>query len=342
MASSNDAVVQIGTASASSQSQKLSATDSVTVPPARTRIDGTDGPDIILGNPGDDDIFAKAGDDIIFGTTGNDVIDGGDGFDTVDYSNVTAPITLLTKGTFGAGSDSGQIVSIEKIIGAAGQKNAIDSSKGLGTAFIDVDLSANRLTVNNIPGLPPLAFTVENFVDVVGTANADSIVGDAASNSLTGGGGSDTIRGGGGADTLTGTDSTARGVGELDVLTGGADVDRFVLGDSSGSFYKGQGNSDFAQITDFSSGEQIQLGSQDTYRLQRNAGGFDLFTTTSGTQDLVAQVQFSTTTGTGPLSSKSTSSNALAADPLASVSNTPSDGAFSIASGQTLGIFTGV
>ena len=335
MASSSDISVQIGAPSVLKQAASLTAAP-------RNQIVGTDNPDILLGTAGDDDIFAKAGDDIIFGTTGNDVIDGGTGTDTVDYSDVGAPITL-PQGDFAAGSDLGVLKSIETIIGAAGQKNKIDSSKATGTASLDVNLAANRLTVNNIPGLPPLIFTVQNFVDVEGTKNADLIVGDSASNTLVGGGGNDTLRGGGGADTLTGTDATARGVGEHDILTGGAGVDRFILGDTLGSYYKGNGASDFARITDFSSGEQIQLGAQETYRVQRNTSGFNLFTTTSGIQDLIAQVQFSRPLAIASLGSLSVtnSADALAADSLTSAFSTVPEGEFTIASGQTLGGFVG-
>jgi Ca2+-binding RTX toxin-like protein len=341
MANSTDGIIQVGSSSSPNTQQKTSAPAALGAPVSRTRIEGTDGPDVIFGTPGDDDIFGKAGDDIILGTRGNDVINGGDGFDTVDYTGVGEAITLFPRGVFGGGSsDVGQLQSIEKIVGDAGQKNTIDGSSGSGTASFDINLGANQLTVNNIPGLAPLNFTVENFVNVVGTSNADTIIGSAADNVLTGGAGNDTLRGGGGADTLIGSDAIARGVGERDILTGGVGVDRFVLGDTSGSYYKGQGNNDFARITDYSFGEQIQLGSGDTYRVQRNTKGFDLFTTTGGTQDLIAKVQLSTTMGASTPSSSRSSLDNSSADPLTSGLSIP-DGEFSIASGQTLGIFSG-
>ena len=337
MASSTDLGIQIG--------DPLMSPQLLRAIPIRNQIIGTDNPDILNGTAGDDDIFAKAGDDYIFGTIGNDMIDGGAGIDTVDYSNVAAPITLLPQGDFTAGSNLGVLKSIETIIGAAGQRNKIDSSKATGTASLDVNLAVNRLTVNNIPGLPPLVFTVQNFVDVEGTKNADLIVGDGADNTLVGGGGNDTLRGGGGADTLTGTNATARGVGEQDILTGGAGTDRFTLGDSLGSYYKGNGASDFARITDFGSGEQIKLGVKESYRIQRNISGFNLFTTTGGIQDLIAQVQFSrppiAVSSGGALNAMS-SADALAADPLTSAFGTIPEGDFTIASGQTFGGFVGV
>jgi Ca2+-binding RTX toxin-like protein len=303
--------------------------------PPRTLITGTEGADVIFGTPGDDDIFALAGDDTILGTRGNDIIDGGAGFDTVDYSDIGAPITLLPRGFYQDGSFmGGQLINVERIIGGVGQLNKIDGSTGSGPVAFDIDLQANRLSINGIPGASPLTFVVENFVNAVGTSNADTILGSNASNTLAGGAGNDVLKGAGGADVLTGTSSLARGVGEVDNLTGGTGVDRFILGDASGAFYKGQGNSDFARITDFSFGEQIQLGSGDTYRLLRSKVGFDLYTTTGGIQDLIAQVTFSygiRFPKPGYMEESSTDLVGLLPD-----------GDFSLTSGQSLGVFTGV
>jgi Ca2+-binding RTX toxin-like protein len=303
----------------------------------RTRIDGTSFPDVLLGTAGDDDIFALDGDDIILGTTGNDVINGGSGFDTIDYSNVGLPVTLFPRGLYTEGTvHAGQLISIEKIVGAVGQANKIDGSTALGGATFDVDLGANRATINNIPGLGSQTFTVENFVDVIGTPSADKIVGSAANNNLSAGAGNDTLNGGAGSDTLLGTDSLARGVGEQDQLTGGSGRDRFILGDTAGSFYVGQGNQDYAQITDFSFGEQIQLGAGETYRIRRAGQGFNLFTTTGGTSDLVARVQFERV-GCGMRHERS---SAGSSDSLSEfLREIPRE--FSLAAGQTLGFFTG-
>jgi Ca2+-binding RTX toxin-like protein len=114
---------------------------------SRNQIIGTGNPDILFGTPGDDEIKALGGDDTIIGTTGNDLIDGGNGFDTLDYSNLGQAITLLPKGVIGDnnGSSGGQIVSIEKIIGAKGQKNTIDGSEGTGGATFDNTVGAQCL-----------------------------------------------------------------------------------------------------------------------------------------------------------------------------------------------------
>jgi hypothetical protein len=81
---------------------------------------------------------------------------------------------------------------------------------------------------------------------------------------------SDQIIGGSGNDRLSGvlasgTTAAAMGSQQVDVLTGGAGSDVFVLGDIRGIFYDNRdpgttGKTDYAQITDFRSGlDKIQL-----------------------------------------------------------------------------------
>ena len=82
----------------------------------------------------------------------------------------------------------------------------------------------------------------------------------------------DTIVGGSGNDRLTGVlasglTAIALGAGQVDLLTGGAGADVFVLGDQRGIFYNDTissdlGRRDYAQISDFRSGvDKVQLAS---------------------------------------------------------------------------------
>lgn len=98
--------------------------------------------------------------------------------------------------------------------------------------------------------------------------------------------GNDTITGGNGNDRLSGvlasgTKANAMGARQIDVLTGGAGADVFVLGDSRGVFYddrrsRNLGTADYARIKDFTAGEdKLQL---------RNANY--LFTVSSGNLSL--------------------------------------------------------
>jgi Ca2+-binding RTX toxin-like protein len=83
---------------------------------------------------------------------------------------------------------------------------------------------------------------------------ANTIVGNASNNNIFGNAGNDLMYGGSGTDFLNGgsDNDLIQGFGystfEYDTMTGGVGADKFVLGDTSGSFYVGFG---YATITDF-------------------------------------------------------------------------------------------
>lgn len=305
-------------------------------------VTGTNGPDLINGSDGNDNLIALGGNDTIFGSLGQDTVDGGAGRDTIDYSSVNGTVTLFPQGLLNNGDpQNSQLINMETIIAAAGKPNVIDASAvttDLG-ATLDINLGTNKLSIKKIPQLGTQNFTVQNFVNVSGTQNQDIIVGNSQANdikgndgndALTGSGGNDIITGGGGNDTLSGTDSSVRGLGELDTLQGGIGTDRFVLGDKSGAFYDTQGNGDFAKINDFEAGDQIQLGVGETYQVVRGSGNFQLFVTTGDANDLIADVTFGST-------SASNARVSSAADILTEVP----EGDFSVDSGEELGVFVG-
>lgn len=91
-------------------------------------------------------------------------------------------------------------------------------------------------------------------------------------NSIEGSSRNDVLIGTSGSDQLVGVGSgKALGKGTIDTLTGGAGNDLFVLGDARGRFYddgsaRSSGTNDFARITDFGSGDKLQLkGSASDY-----------------------------------------------------------------------------
>jgi Ca2+-binding RTX toxin-like protein len=254
---------------------------------------------VIQGTSGNDVLTGGTGDDRIIGSAGDDTLAGGGGNDTIDYSGLGKPITafrgvVIDKG--GLGTD--RITNFLNIVGATGQANTLDATGTTGGAKIDANLAKNTFNVNsfqrngvNIPIPEVKAF---NFVNAIGGPNDDKLVGSNTGGKLTGAGGNDTIVGGKGKDILTGTDSTARGVGEVDSLTGGGGRDRFVLGDSNGAYYVGQGNNDYATISDFNlRQDSLDLGSAKNISFKiESSGTIDLFAGTDpSSRDLIAKIQ---------------------------------------------------
>ncbi|GGA13795.1 calcium-binding protein [Okeania sp. KiyG1] len=158
------------------------------------QLDGGGGQDLLRGGNGNDDLI---------GSRGNDTVNGGDGIDTANYADLGEIITLQAVGVVDKGNaGTDQIENIEVIVGATGQDNVIDGTvSGGATSAFDIDLSAQSLTVTGIPGLGNVNFTVENFVNVIGTSNTDTIVGNSSDNLFSGSQGNDTLDGGSGNDT---------------------------------------------------------------------------------------------------------------------------------------------
>ncbi|MFK0734992.1 MAG: calcium-binding protein [Gloeotrichia echinulata GP01] len=200
---------------------------------------GTAQNDSITGNASNNILSGGAGDDVLGGSTGNDTLNGEAGIDTANYSALGQTIVLGTTGTVTkAGGGIDQLNGIETITASTLLGDTIDASAATGSTSITANLAINSLTVNNIPFLGTLNFTVNNFENVTGTANNDTIFGNAGYNILRGGAGVDFLMGDAGNDTLIG------GSG-VDFLVGGVGNDQF-------SFSNPAEGLDF--ITDFVSG----------------------------------------------------------------------------------------
>jgi len=185
---------------------------------------GTTGADILRGDLSNNTYNAGAGDDLLLASSGNDSLSGGSGYDILDYSNVNADLSLSRGGILtksgGLGTDTITGFDIEEIRANANRSNTIDGSSGV-TASLDIDLAANRLTINGLPGIGSASLKVVNFQNVNGSENEDLIVGDDNANVLDGKGGNDTINGGGGDDTFIGSSGsdTYRGGSGFDTLS---------------------------------------------------------------------------------------------------------------------------
>ena len=96
---------------------------------------------------------------------------------------------------------------------------------------------------------------------------------------------SETVKGTLGNDVISGVpaSSTSLGRGTIDTLKGNGGNDTFILGDARGRFYDdgrslSSGNGDYARITDFGTGDHLQLrGAASDYWLR---GGMSLNGTT--------------------------------------------------------------
>jgi Ca2+-binding RTX toxin-like protein len=237
---------------------------------------------IIEGTTGNDILTGGSEDDRIIGSAGDDTLSGGGGNNTVDYSGLGKPITVFQRVLDKGGLGTDRISNFLHIVGATGQANGFDATGAPGGARVDINFAKNTFNVNSFQRdgvtIPIPEVKVFNFVNAIGGPNDDKLVGSNIGGKLTGAGGNDTIVGGEGKDILTGTDSIARGMSEVDILTGGGGRDRFVLGDSSGAYYIGQGNNDYATITDFNlRRDSLDLG---------NAKNISFGIESSGTIDL--------------------------------------------------------
>ncbi len=264
---------------------------------------GNSGKDRLAGNDSDNSILFG---DVIIGSKGNDILEG----TTIDYSNLGNAVAISAawnqakskygyfiaatvtsnKGTFG----TDKIGYSSKIIGAINKINTLDTSSSNNTASLDVNLANNSLNVTIPNTTLELKYEIVNFVDFIGGKNNDKIVGGNKNSKLTGGGGNDTIRGGSKNDRITGTDATAKGVGEIDTLTGGGGRDKFILGDKNGAYYVGNGNNDYATITDFDLfKDSISIGSLKNYSFAlESTNTIDLYSGKDvNTRDLIAKIQ---------------------------------------------------
>jgi len=186
---------------------------------------GTDAADTLSGGTGNDSLDGGAGDDTLAGTRGSDTLIGGDGDDTADYSGLHGPVTFEVEGqeVYKAHYAADELDGIEAIVGGASGHNTIDAgpeedSDEAQTISIEVDLSAETLTVHDSSDGSDTTYTVVDFHNVVGSDNADSIVGDDGRNRLDGGEGDDTLAGGLGHNVLRGGDGA-----DTFVLDGGTD-----------------------------------------------------------------------------------------------------------------------
>ena len=187
----------------------------------------------------------------------------------------------------GTGIDMGDFNSIHNLWGAS----LVDSD---GKAIIKFDIKNDNLTEGN-EVIRLVLFdgghssnkkqVGETFITIQDTSKTPVIT---TPQSLWGTVGSDIITGGDGPDRITGvlpsgTDAVSMGLGQIDVLFGGAGADVFLLGDSRGVFYNDGiknnfGASDYALIKDFNRGEdKLQLKNRNSYIFNASDGNLFVY-----------------------------------------------------------------
>ncbi|MFN6008898.1 MAG: Calx-beta domain-containing protein, partial [Microcystis sp.] len=223
---------------------------------------GEDGNDVLNGGVGNDQLYGGNGNDLLNGDSGddyftgdegnNDTINGGAGSDRyhADYSYGSSGLTMTYdtagSGTITVGTETDTFTSIESFNGFK------------GTDYNDVIFGGTAVGY----GYYEYLYGREGNDTISGNAGGDIIDGENGNDVLNGGADNDYLYGGNGNDTLQGTDG---GTGESDYLVGGSGNDRFILADTTKTFYDDgltatEGTSDYAEIADFSTiDDTIQL-----------------------------------------------------------------------------------
>ncbi|MEG4535386.1 M10 family metallopeptidase, partial [Microcoleus sp. D2_18a_D3] len=205
----------------------------------------------IRGGLGNDKLYGQSGNDFLSGGSGNDALNGGDGNDILN-------------------GDSGN----DTLKGGKGNDTL---NGGLDNDILNGDDGNDILNGGN--GNDILNGGNQNDT-LNGGLGKDTLNGGNGNDRLMGGDGNDVLTGGDGNDTLIGVNSSegSPGIQEIDILTGGAGINTFVLGDANNIYYdetdfKVPNPNSFVNgyglIKDFSSGQDtIELKGGVNYKLQ--------------------------------------------------------------------------
>jgi serralysin len=132
---------------------------------------------------------------------------------------------------------------------------------------------------------------------LIGGYGDEKLNGGLGNDLLLGSGGNDQLSGGTGNDTLNGAYGTY-GIGQVDRLTGNSGSDYFILGTALAPYYYGNGDDDYAYITDFNRFQDkiVLHGQYSDYTFQQttvdNISGQGIFFD----GDLIAILQYSSAT----------------------------------------------
>jgi Ca2+-binding RTX toxin-like protein len=239
-----------GNAGAQGSGAALTATGTTTVhiTDVGHAIGGTTGADTQTGGSGNDTLVSSAG---------NDSLNGGAGTDTVDFSQESAPVSVILYGNQSHGLSIGvdTLTAIENIVGSQfndlvyGDLGANLIQGGLGQDTLDGAEGHDTLQgqdggdlLNGLAGNDSLDGGEGND-SLYGWADLDTLIGGNGDDRLFGGAQADVLDGGDGADNLEGDDGndTLTGAVGNDTLRGWNDNDSMDGGDGDDALFGGAG-----------------------------------------------------------------------------------------------------
>ncbi|WP_019507014.1 thioredoxin domain-containing protein [Pleurocapsa sp. PCC 7319] len=235
---------------------------------------GGPGNDKLDGGPGNDKLFGRKGNDQLYGNSGKDSLLGGSGDDYLWGGNGNDLLAGGSGDDYLWGGNGNDLLA-----GGGGDDNLWG---GNGNDFLRGGAGNDNLWGGN---------------------GNDFLRGGPGNELMAGDSGNDTLIGGTGSDILVGVDTSKNaGKGEIDILTGSAGRNTFVLGTSNQVFYddgelSSIGTKDYAKITDFKIDKDIILLAQGfNYRLGSspiaNLTGTGIFVDNqSGVDELIGVVR---------------------------------------------------
>ncbi|MTJ30159.1 putative Ig domain-containing protein, partial [Aphanizomenon sp. UHCC 0183] len=243
-------------------------------------------------------IVGTAANDSVFAISPAEIIDGAGGIDEVNYARSNSGVTIdLETGKGIGGYAQGDILTnIEKLTGSFYNDHLKGNAAynyfygGNGNDLLEAGSGGGFFygengndTIYGGEGQDRLyGQTGNDLLD--GKAGNDILLGGNDLDILFGGAGNDILYGDDGNDELTGTNSTAKGIGEIDILYGGSGSDTFILGNTANIFYDdgnplNMGRTDYARIKDYNQAQDIiKLTNGKDYYLGGSPGGIVLGT----------------------------------------------------------------
>ncbi|WOB69063.1 Calx-beta domain-containing protein [Microcystis aeruginosa] len=252
---------------------------------------GGEGNDVLTGGSGNDELNGQVGNDNLSGGSGDDQLYGGEGNDTLNGGT--------GNDNFGNWFYGREYIEQDQYIGGIGTDRLTFGSGDLGISLTYTDINAGTFsTGGTIKEVEELDFQGGIGNDNINASATTYVIlkGGEGNDVLTGGSGNDDLYGQVGNDTLQGTNN---GIGEQDYLEGGTGNDRFILADTTKTFYD-DGNStlpgdyDYATIADFNTTDDIiQLrGSSSNYLLSVDGSKTNLYINKPGSEpdELIAVI----------------------------------------------------